>query len=732
VACSEERNDERAYTPTPHESTRCIKHSHLLLNDAGVAFSQTAEIENPAPRDTISSGASEPYPSNFCDGGVASRKEVWPAECHVDFETRSSTDIATGVHRYCEDPNTDVLLAAYAFGDEPVALWRRGESCPERIRAHVEAGGRFVAHNCSFEATVWRAIMGPKHGWPVPSPEQWDCTAARAAAMGLPRDLAGAAVALGLAVEKDAAGQRLMKQMCKPRRLDLDGSPVWWEDEDRLRRLAEYCMQDVQVERVLAGQLPPLSEVERRIFLLDYKINARGICVDLDLVEAASAVVDARLATLTGRICALTDGQVPTVTQMPKLRTWLREQGLVDIEALDKAALTVLLSRADLPENVREVLGLRAEAAKSSTAKLKAYRDYAGSDGRLRDNLLYLGASRTGRFSGKGAQIQNLPRGVVDDVEGAVAAILSGDEDRIAVLSHPPLDVVSSCLRACLTAAPGKRLIAADFSNVEGRVLAWLAGQESTLQAFRDFDAGTGPDVYKTTAASIYNVPVAEVTAAQRTIGKVATLALGYGGGRDAFQKMAKVYGVEIEDTRADEIKVAWRKASPRIVSFWSRCERAALHSVRNPGTEAEVGRIAYFCDERALWCRLPSGRQLVYCKPHVHDMSRPWGEAEPSLCFWGTNTYTKKWSRIALYGGLLVENITQACARDLLVEAMLRTDVAGYHTVLSVHDEIVAEVRHDFGSLDEFVALMSAAPTWAEGCPIAAEGWEGARFRKK
>jgi DNA polymerase len=397
-----------------------------------------------------------------------------------------------------------------------------------------------------------------------------------------------------------------------------------------------------------------------------------------------------------------------------------------------KAGLADLQSRADLPEMVRKVLAVRAEAAKSSTAKLRAYRDYAGSDGRLRDNLLYLGASRTGRFSGKGAQVQNLPRGVIKDVERAVAAILSGDPNRIAGLPHPPLDVVSSCLRACLTAGPGKRLIAADFSNIEGRVLAWLAGEERTLQAFRDFDAGTGPDVYKTTAAGIYEVSVADVTSDQRTIGKVATLALGYGGGHGAFQTMAKAYGLEIEDARADDIKIGWRKANPRIVQLWSRCARAAVLAVQHPGTEIKAGRISYLCDAGVLWCRLPSGRTLVYRTPHFHETIRPWGEAAPSLCFWGADTYTTKWSRIALYGGLLVENVTQACARDLLVEAMLRTEAAGYHIVLSVHDEIVAEVAEEFGSLEEFEALMSAAPPWAEGCPIAADGWVGVRFKKK
>jgi DNA polymerase len=653
-------------------------------------------------------------------------------ECHIDFESRSCTQLkGAGVHKYIEDPSTDVLLAAYAFDDGPVELWRRDEPCPERLRAHVAAGGGLVAHNASFEATVWRAVMGAKYGWPVPHPEQWDCTAARAAAMGLPRDLAGAAAALGLDVTKDAAGQRLMKKMCEPRHWEPGGRPVWLEDEGSLRQLAQYCMQDVVVERELARRLPPLSDVERRVFLLNCQINARGIHVDLDLVDAASAVVDARLAALDHRICTLTEGRVPTTTQILKLRAWLRENGVDDVEALDKAGLADLQSRADLPETVREVLAVRAEAAKTSTAKLRAYRDYAGSDGRLRDNLLYLGASRTGRFSGKGAQVQNLPRGVVKDVDGAVAAILSGDPDRIASLPHPPLDVVSSCLRPCLTAGPGKRLFAADFSNIEGRVLALLAGEERTLQAFRDFDAGTGPDVYKTTAAGIYKVSVADVTSDQRTIGKVATLALGYGSGRGAFQTMAKAYGLEIEDARADAIKVAWRKANPRIVGFWSRCARAAVLAVRHPGTEVKAGRISYLCDDDVLWCRLPSGRTLVYRTPHFHETTLPWGEAAPSLCFWGTNSYTRKWSRIPLYGGLLVENVTQACARDLLVEAMFRIEAAGYHIVLSVHDEIVAEVAEEFGSLEEFVALMRAAPPWAEGCPIAAKGWEGVRFRK-
>jgi DNA polymerase len=653
---------------------------------------------------------------------------------HIDCETRSTVELKkTGAYVYAAHPDTDVWCVAYAFDDGPVHTWFRGGPTPERIAEHVIAGLPLYAHNAAFERAIWKHILRPRYDWPEPEIEQWRCTMVMSYAMALPGSLEQAAPAAGLDIAKDDAGRRLMLQMAKPRKRD---PLIWWDDPEKVERLIAYCVQDVEVERALGDRLRPLKESELALWHLDQAVNDRGICVDVELAEAAKKVVAGAQQQLDADMHRATGGHVTTCSNRNQILSWLRAQGM-ELESLSKDNLAKLLE-GDLPQHVREVLDIRRISAKASVAKIDTLLAGTDDDGRAR-GLLQFHAASTGRWAGRRFQPQNIKRPDLRNVDRAIDMVRSGDIDLVQAFYDEPLSVVGDCLRGMIKAAPGHRIIAADYSNIEGRVLAWLAGEDWKLDAFRAFDAGTGPDLYLVAAAGIYGVEVSTLNSKspERQIGKVAELALGYQGGVGAFQTMATNYGVNLPNDQVEQIRDKWRAKNSRIKQCWYELEGAATAAVKKPGTLVECGKIKFKVAGSFLFMRLPSGRLLAYAEPTMRYKEMPWKDEDGkpikklSLSYMGVNSYTRKWERCFAYGGLLAENATQAVARDVMAAAMPKLEAAGYPIVLTVHDEIVCEVPTGHGQLSGVERIMCDLPAWAEGCPVVAEGFEGERYRK-
>lgn len=672
----------------------------------------------------------------------------------IDFETRAMVDLRdAGVYKYAEDPHTDIWCMAWAFGDEEPEIWTPklceheddcalgigGEECscpclmhdfaglPDRIIDHIAAGGTIRAWNAQFERVIWREIMVKRYGAPAIRDEQFVDTAADAAAMALPRALDMAAKVLGVAEKKDEDGYGLMMRMTRPRKVLPNGELVWWDVPDRLARLYEYCKQDVRVERAILKALRPLSAMEREVYLMDQRMNDRGIGIDLPLVHAAKEIVAEGTERANLVLREITRGEVEEVTQNGRLVEWLQGQS-VDTDSVAKPVVRDLLT-SDLAPDVRRVLELRAEAGRSSVAKLDSMISCACADSRARGLLLYHGAS-TGRWSGKLIQPQNFPRGEVDDIERFIPYVMRGDYEALD-LFHPPIVIVLSMLRSMLKAREGHQLIGADYAAIEARVLNWLAGQDDILDLFR-----RGEDVYKYNAARLYNIPLSEVKKfPHRQTGKFQELGCGYQmGWKKAISAAKDVYGLTLDEKQAKEIVTGYRATHDKVVQFWNDLDDAAIEAVNTPGVPVTVGplrNIKFLKAGSYLYLVLPSGRPLVYAAPRVVLAATPWGTEKLQVEISAVDSYTKKWTRQRMYGGLWAENVVQAASRDLMAEAMLEAEKQGYLPVLTVHDEVVAEVPNGFGSVQEFESILTRLPAWAEGCPIAAEGWMGERYRK-
>jgi DNA polymerase len=582
--------------------------------------------------------------------------------------------------------------------------------------------------------------MARRYGMPEVPVERWACTAAEGRAMGLPNKLEDAARVLGVRQQKDMAGHRLMMQMSKPRATLSDGSYVWWDDADRRRRLGEYCIQDVKTESAVKACLQPLSEVEQQVFLMDQRANDRGIRLDVDLARSARAVADTVLAKAGKDLGQITEGSVSAVTQVGQLKAWMAGQG-VEAASLSKKAVQELLSDEFLPAPIREALEVRVEAGKSSLGKVDAMLRAACADDTLRGLLLYWGAG-TGRWAGRLVQPQNfpartggLPGWMVDDIfdnpEPFIQAVLRRDLAALE-LHGPALEIIALLLRSMLVAREGHVLVAADYAAIEARVIAWICGEEWRLEVFR-----THGLIYEASAAMMFKLDLASIDKKHpaRQKGKAAELALGFEGGANALITMGALEMGLTEEELPDIVRL-WREASPAIKGGWKQVNNAARSAVKNPGKVIGClnDRVRFKSTGGWLWLKLPSGRRLAYCQPKIVEKPAPWDKTLmlEGVEAWSVNSKTRKWSKRSLYGGLLMENIVQATARDIMADAMLRAEKGGvYLPLLSVHDEVVSEAPEGRADLKEFEKLLCDLPAWARGCPIKADGWLGPRYRK-
>ena len=632
-------------------------------------------------------------------------------EISIDFETRSTVDLRkTGVYPYAAHPDTEVLCMAWAVGDMEPMLWLPGDPVPEDFLY----ADTFRAWNAQFERIIMREVLGRiDYGFPFDAyDEQWVCTQAEAAAMALPLSLGKAAQVLRVLDQKDEAGHRLMLQMCKPRKARKDESPnlgpYWFEDEARKNRLYKYCLQDVRTEVAVAKKLRRLSKHEREIFLLDQRINDRGIGLDMPLIEAAQEVRAVAVGRADARLQYLSAGAIRGVTDTKGLRTWTK------MDSVAEAAVKEKLLDPTLHALEREALELRRDNGKSSVAKLDTMQLVA-LEGSAHGLLQYSGAG-TGRWAGRLIQPQNMPRPAFKNIEELIGLV---QERRARELEEhgPIMEILSSLLRSMFVPHAGRLFYCADFSAIEGWVVAWLAGQD-------------GMTSYEEMASEIYGVPVDEVTEEQRAVGKVAVLGCGFGMGAKKYGDTVFDWtGIRISEELEEKAVAIYRSVNAPIKRLWYDLENAAIRAVKVPGSIQKVGHITYRVKGPYLWAVLPSGRPLCYPLPRLVDTLAPWGELKEAVEISTTNSFTRKWERRSLYGGLQTENVVQAVARDVMADAMLRVEAAGYPIVLTVHDEVLAE--SDAGDLDHFQQLMSEMPEWADGLKLDVSGWEGDRYRK-
>lgn len=701
---------------------------------------------------------------------------------------------AVGAAAYCEHPSAEVTSLAYDLKDGKGARhWKPGDPPPLELFDYLRAGGLLEAHNSGFERFVWHYICVPRMGWPAFDYDlQLRCSMAKCAAWSIPTALAKAGDFLHVPVRKNSDGTRLLNKFSKPRnptKTDLRLRIKAEEDPVDGPKLYDYNVDDIRAEEGVSLRVPDLSPYELRVWQLDQKINARGVHLDMDGVSACVDILDAAKVKYSAELQAITGGSVRTASEVQKMAGFLAGLGW-HTDDLTADTVSDTLKRDDLPPVVRRVLEIRQALSASSTAKAYAMQRRANQDGRMRGLFAYYGADRTGRFAGRGPQPQNTPTAgpKVDRCDncgrhqayggpsclwcGTQGAFLSPREwsfeaaqDALEVLRLRDLatveyyfgdafKTVSGCLRALYCAAPGHDLICSDYSAIEAVVLAVVAGEEWRVEVFR-----THGKIYEESASRICGIPFAEFERykaengehhpMRKKVGKVAELASGFGGWIGAW----KAFGADEHIGSDADIKaaiLAWRKASPAIVEFWGGqvrqrgdawefdpeffgLEGAAVQAVLCPGAQYAHRDVVYCMSGDVLYCRLPSGRFLQYHEPRLVPVKcRRSGLPVYSLTYMGRHPSSGAWVRLETYGGKLTENYVQAAARDLLVEAMLNLEPAGYPIVLHVHDEVVAEVPHGFGSLSEFEAIMSRPPAWAAGWPIkAAGGWRGQAYRK-
>lgn len=652
---------------------------------------------------------------------------------YIDFETYSETDIREcGAWKYSTHPSTEILCMAFAIDEEPVQLWTPDNGCNlSRLFSLINSGSLVEAHNAFFERCIWQNVAMRSVGFPQVQHNQWRCSASRVASLALPRSLEKVAEVLQCKNQKDTEGGKVMLKLCKPKKASIKDPNTRHTKElypELYERLYEYCKQDVETEREIAKLTRPLIDFEQEVWFLDQEINARGVPIDREAVEIAYNLGLDYTRNALDRIFKLTDGAVNSFRQVGACVQWVKEQGY-NIEAFNKEYLLNIAEDETMPANVKELIKIRQQAAKTSTAKYESMLGCIAEDNRIRDNYMYHGAS-TGRWSGKTVQFQNLPRGKIKDMDTAVDILKLNDSRMIeSCYDMGVMDFLSSALRGMIVAPEGKQLYVADYAAIEARGVAWISGQDDLLDDFRN-----NGKIYEKQAAFTYNKPITEIgkDSVERFVGKTLVLACGYGMGAKKFQLTCANAKVDLPLEFCEKAVKSYRGKNAKIVNQWYAQENAAILAVRT-GKPIQEGKVTWFMHGKFLYCKLPSGRCLAYFMPVLKEAETTWGEKRMQLHITNEKIIEtrKVWCEFSIYGGLIVENIVQAICRDLVAYGMLAVQKAGYDVIMHSHDELISEAPIGFGNVEEYEGLMCSVPSWAEGFPIKAEGWAGQRYRK-
>lgn len=643
----------------------------------------------------------------------------------VDIETFSSVDLGkSGVYRYAESEDFEILLFGYSVNGSPVQVvdLACGENLPEEIRKAISDPTVMKwAFNAQFERICLSRFLGMPTGEYL-DPVSWHCTMIWSATLGLPMSLAGVGTVLSLEKQKLTEGKDLIRYFCVPcKATKVNGGRTRnlpEHDWTKWERFKSYNLRDVETEMEIQKKLSrfPVPENEWRNYCLDQKINDRGVALDMELAHRAVQCDNQYREFYLRQAREITGLENPN--SVLQLRDWLWERG-VELDSLSKNAVQDLLPDTD--GDVRKVLSLRQELAKSSVKKYTAMENLVCRDSRGRGLIQFYGASRTGRYAGKLLQVQNLPQNHLPNLETARALVQSGNFDALEMLYDSVPNVLSELIRTAIVPKRGCRFIVSDFSAIEARVLSWFAGEQWRLDTFTQ-----GGDIYCASASQMFGVPVEKhgINGELRQKGKQAELACGYGGSVGAMKSMGAVrMGVKEEELQP--LVDAWRQANPRIVQFWWEVDRAAKTCVKQH-IPTQAGRLRFEYQSGILFIQLPSGRRLAYAKPRMGE-NRFGGEA---ITYEGVGT-GRKWERLETYGAKCVENIVQGTARDLLALALLRLEKAGYPVVMHCHDEAICEVPIGQGSVEEVNRIMAVAPEWAEGLPLKADGFETEFYKK-
>ncbi|QRN84854.1 DNA polymerase [Clostridia bacterium] len=645
----------------------------------------------------------------------------------IDIETFSDIDLRkSGVYRYTDSPNFDILLFAYSMDGGPVKLidLASGEDMSKEITNDLlDPKVIKTAFNANFERVALMRYLTRKLSKEIYlNPSSWRCSEVQAAMLGLPLHLEGVAKVLKLDAQKMAEGKALIRYFCLPckptaanggrnRNLPSD-APDKWE------LFKKYNIRDVEVELAIREKIKdyPIPKSEQALYELDQRINDLGIMADMALVDEAISCDRQFTVAATERAYELTGLENPN--SVSQLKDWLSDRG-VEVESLSKKNVKELVDETD--GEVEEALKLRLLMAKTSVRKYEAIERAVCSDDRVHGLFQFYGANRTGRFSGRLIQFQNLPQNHLKDLKLARDLVIEGRFDDLQMLFGNTPGVLSELIRTAFIPKEGHRFIVADFSAIEARVLSWLAGEKWRLEVFQSHGK-----IYEASAAQMFHVPIDEITKGSplRQKGKISELACGYGGGVGALKAMGALE-MGVEEHELQGLINNWRTANPRIVKFWWDVDKAAITAVKER-TKTSTHGICFTYKSGMLFVTLPSRRDLVYVKPKL-KLNKFGREG---LTYEGIGI-TKKWERIETYGPKIVENIVQAASRDLLAEAMLRLDKRGFAIVAHVHDEVICEVPMDESSVEEVCSIMSESPKWSEGLPLDADGYECAFYKK-